>query len=57
MCEHVSAADTVAFSVQFILWLRLALQNRKWVAIEAWLRNVEAGEIYKHAMANTGHHL
>ena len=57
-CEHVSAVDTiVALSVQCIFWLRLALQNRKWVAMEVWLRNVEAGEMYKRALAKTGHHL
>ena len=43
--DHVSAADTmVAFLIQFIFWLRLAPQNRKREGIEAWLRNVEAGE-------------
>lgn len=56
--DHVTAADTtVAFSVQFILWLKLAPQDREWEGIEAWLRNVEAGERYQRAVAKTGHHL
>ncbi|CAF9910044.1 MAG: hypothetical protein ALECFALPRED_006140 [Alectoria fallacina] len=55
--DHVTAADTmVAFSIQFIFWLKLA-QDRKWEGIEAWLRNVEAGETYQRAVAKTGHHL
>lgn len=41
--DHVTAADTmVAFSIQFIFWLRLAPQGGKWEGIEAWLRKVEA---------------
>lgn len=56
--DHVTAADTmVAFSIQFIFWLKLAPQDRKWEGIEAWLRNVEAAETYQRAVAKTGHHL
>ncbi|KAL9067066.1 MAG: hypothetical protein Q9161_007156 [Pseudevernia consocians] len=56
--DHVTAADTmVAFSIQFIFWVRLAPEDRKWEGIEAWLRNVEAGEAYQRAVAKTGHHL
>lgn len=56
--DHVTAADTmVAFSIQFIFWLRLAPQDRKWEGVEAWLRNVETGETYQRAVAKTGHHL
>ena len=38
-----------------IFWLRLALQ--KWEGIEARLKNVDAGKMYKHVVAKTGHHL
>lgn len=56
--DHVTAADTmVAFPIQFIFRLRLAPQDRKWEGIEAWLRNVEAGEAYQRPVAKTGHHL
>ena len=56
--DHVTAADTmVAFSIQFIFWLKLAPQDRKWEGIEAWLRKVEAGKAYQRAVAKTGHHL
>ena len=56
--DHVTAAYTmVAFSIQFIFWLRLAPQDREWEGIEAWLRNVEAGQAYQRALAKTGHHL
>ena len=56
--DHVTAADTmVAFSIQFIFCLRMAPQDRKWKGIEAWLRNIEAGEMYQRAVAKTGHHL
>lgn len=56
--NHVTAADTmVAFSIQFIFWLKLGPHDRRWEGIEAWLRNVEAGEAYQRAVAMTGHHL
>ena len=56
--DHVTAADTmVAFSVQFIFWLKLAPKNRRWEGVEAWLRQVEAGETYQRAVAKTGHRL
>ena len=56
--EQVTAADTmVAFSIQFIFRMKLAPQDRRWEGIEAWLRNVEAGETYQRAVAKTGHHL
>ena len=55
--DHVTAADTmVAFSVKFIFQMGLAPRDRKWEGIEAWLRNVEAGEVYQRAVAKTGHH-
>lgn len=51
--DHVTAADTmVAFSIQFIFWLKLAPQDRKWEGIEAWLRNVEA--IYLNVRSISG---
>ena len=35
--ERVTAADTiVAFSIQFIFWLKLVPQDRKWKGIEPW---------------------
>lgn len=56
--NHVTAADTmVAFSIQFIFRTKLEPQDRKWEGIEAWLKNVEAGEVYQRAVAKTGHHL
>ena len=56
--DHVTAADImVAFSIQFIFWLKLGPQDRRWEGIEAWLRNVEAGVTYQRAVAKTGHHL
>ena len=56
--DHVTDADTmVAFSIQFIFRMSLAPQDRKWEGIEAWLRNVEAGQTYQRAVAKTGHHL
>ena len=56
--DHVTAADTmVAFSIQFIFSMKLGPQDRRWKAIEAWLRNVEAGGTYQRAVAKTGHHL
>lgn len=56
--NHVTAADTmVAFSIQFIFRMKLGPQDRKWEGIEAWLKNLEAGEVYQRAVAKTGHHL
>lgn len=56
--DHVTAADTmVAFSIQFMFWSKLAPHDREWKGIEAWLRNVEAGEIYQRAVAKTRHYL
>ena len=56
--DHVTAADTmVAFSIQFIFQMRLAPSRTRWEAIEEWLRNVEAEEAYKRAVAKTGHSL
>ena len=56
--NHITAADImVAFSIQFIFWLKLGPQDRRWEGIEAWLRNMEAGETYQRAIAKTGHHL
>lgn len=55
--DHVTAADTmVAFSIQFIFLSKLAPKDRRWEGIEAWLRNLEAGEGYQRAVAKTGHH-
>ena len=47
----------LAFSVQFIFWFNLGLQDIKWEGNEARLRNLEARETYQRAMARTGHHL
>ena len=56
--DHVTGADTmVGFSIQFIYWLELMPHNKRWKAVEAWLRNVETGESYQRAVAKTGHHL
>lgn len=56
--DHVTAAETmVAFSIQFIFSLKLAPTDRRWEGIEAWLRNLEAGEAYQRAVTKTGHHL
>ena len=56
--DHVTAADTMmAFSVQFILTMRLAPRNSSWAAIEGWLKNVEGENAYQCAVAKTGHQL
>lgn len=56
--DHMTAADPmVAFSVQFIFTMRLALRDRRWAAIERWLTNVEGEKAYQCAVAKTGHHL
>jgi glutathione S-transferase len=52
--DHVTAADTtVAFSVQFILAMRLAPRSSRWAAIEGWLRNVEGGSPERHPKSFT----
>ena len=56
--DHITAADTmVAFSIQFILRMKLAPEGRKWDHVEAWLKHVEGEGSYRRAVEKTGHNL
>ncbi|KAK4692972.1 glutathione S-transferase, partial [Lecanoromycetidae sp. Uapishka_2] len=56
--DHITSADTmVAFSIQFIFRMGLGPNDRRWVGIERWLRNIEGEEGYQRAVARTGYRL
>ena len=56
--SSVTVADCMlSFSCQFIIAQELGVKAGDYPVVEKWLRNLEAGEVYKRAEKKSGHHL